>query len=237
MPDNEKLITLDNLSTFKDNVEEVIDAKIQESSSMIADAYDPASTYALGDVVVYDNKLYQCISAISTAEAWTPAHWQQVAVDVNNIVTITATGVQSDATAAKILNAKALYYDKLIYVRKSENLSEVKFSRYIINENYESEYILSLNKSTKNVSVESTPLYSRVKSIGGKYYGAVSIDSSLQTTGGSTSGTLGLTGKLPYLTTAPTANNTSGFLTIVVLSSEPATRYDGYLYIITGSAN
>lgn len=39
---------------------------------------------------------------------------------------------------------------------------------------------------------------------------------------------------LPYLTTAPSANNTSG-LKIVVLSSEPATKYDGYLYIITGS--
>lgn len=37
---------------------------------------------------------------------------------------------------------------------------------------------------------------------------------------------------LPYLTTAPSANNTSG-LKIVVLSSEPATKYDGYLYIIT----
>ncbi len=38
-----------------------------------------------------------------------------------------------------------------------------------------------------------------------------------------------------YLTTAPTANNTSGRLIIVVLSAEPATKYDGYLYIITGA--
>lgn len=39
---------------------------------------------------------------------------------------------------------------------------------------------------------------------------------------------------LPYLTTAPSSANTSG-LKIVVLSAEPATRYSGYLYIITGS--
>ena len=38
---------------------------------------------------------------------------------------------------------------------------------------------------------------------------------------------------LSYLTTAPVADNTSGRLQIVVLSSEPATKYDGYLYIIT----
>lgn len=37
-----------------------------------------------------------------------------------------------------------------------------------------------------------------------------------------------------YTTTAPTSNN-SGPLQIVVLSSEPANKYDGYLYIITGS--
>ena len=40
---------------------------------------------------------------------------------------------------------------------------------------------------------------------------------------------------LVYSTTAPTANNTSGRLKIVVLSSEPATKYDGYLYIFTGA--
>lgn len=44
-----------------------------------------------------------------------------------------------------------------------------------------------------------------------------------------------LDGSVPYITTAPSANNTSGRLIIVVLSSEPATKYDGYLYIITGS--
>lgn len=38
---------------------------------------------------------------------------------------------------------------------------------------------------------------------------------------------------LNYLTTAPTEANTSGQLKVVVLSSEPATKYDGYLYIIT----
>lgn len=37
---------------------------------------------------------------------------------------------------------------------------------------------------------------------------------------------------LSYLTTAPAADNTSG-IKIVVLSSEPATKYNGYLYLIT----
>lgn len=37
------------------------------------------------------------------------------------------------------------------------------------------------------------------------------------------------------LTTAPSSANASGTLKFVVLSAEPATRYNGYLYIITGS--
>lgn len=42
--------------------------------------------------------------------------------------------------------------------------------------------------------------------------------------------------EITYLTTAPVADNT-GSLKIVVLDEEPATKYDGYLYIITGSSN
>lgn len=42
-----------------------------------------------------------------------------------------------------------------------------------------------------------------------------------------------INGGLNYQTTAPTSSNSYG-LKIVVLSSEPSTKYSGYLYIITG---
>lgn len=38
---------------------------------------------------------------------------------------------------------------------------------------------------------------------------------------------------ISYLTTAPSSANTDGGLKFVVLSSEPATKYSGYIYIIT----
>ena len=60
--------------------------------------------------------------------------------------------------------------------------------------------------------------------------GAIVTDGTLET---NSSKVVGLTGQLPYLTTAPSADNTSGFLKIVVLDAEPATYYDGYYYIIT----
>lgn len=37
-----------------------------------------------------------------------------------------------------------------------------------------------------------------------------------------------------YQTTAPTSANTDGDLKFVVLDSDPATKYAGYIYIITG---
>ena len=46
--------------------------------SYIGDSYSSSSTYAVGDYVIHDGGLYRCTTAISTAEAWTAAHWEQV---------------------------------------------------------------------------------------------------------------------------------------------------------------
>ena len=46
------------------------------------------------------------------------------------------------------------------------------------------------------------------------------------------SGNLAYTNSLPIITTAPSSANSNGLI-IVVLSSEPSTKYSGYLYIIT----
>lgn len=192
--------------------------------------YHNVFTYALGDVVIYDGKLYQCISAIETAEEWTNAHWQQVAVDVNNIVTITSTGVQSDVMAAKILNAKALVYRDKMYMLAGKTSSAVVFNCEPNTSATDYHYALIYNTVSKSISIFNET-YSRVSSIGGKS-GAITADASLEV---DSSKVAKLTGKLPYLTTAPTADNTSGFLTIVVLPSEPDTRYSGYMYVITRS--
>lgn len=45
--------------------------------------YDPNSTYALGEACTHEGKTYVANTAISTAEAWNSAHW-----DESNIVTL-----------------------------------------------------------------------------------------------------------------------------------------------------
>ena len=46
----------------------------------IADLYSDASTYAVGDVVMYGGFRYVCNTAITTEENWTSAHWTQTSV-------------------------------------------------------------------------------------------------------------------------------------------------------------
>ena len=46
-------------------------------------AYSASSTYAVGDKVNYDGKMYECITAVETAEAFDPEKWKQFAFNGN----------------------------------------------------------------------------------------------------------------------------------------------------------
>lgn len=201
----------------------------------IISEFSTAKSYSPGDIVLHDTYVWRCITAHQGT--WLQADFTQavLADEIHSdIVTITSTGVQSDEMDVKIRNAKALVYNDVMYVKSSYSSSYIEFV-YNNDNNQGQVYHSSLSYNVNTKSVQHTGLfYNRVTSIGGKR-GSVDVDSSLQATGSTASSTLGLTGKLPYLTTAPTADNTSGFLTIVVLPSEPDTRYSGYMYVITGS--
>lgn len=45
-----------------------------------ATSYSSSATYDEGDCVLYDGRVYVCNTAITTAEAWTAAHWTQTSV-------------------------------------------------------------------------------------------------------------------------------------------------------------
>lgn len=48
------------------------------ANNTICPYYSASKTYALGDKVRYSKKLYKCTTAITTAEAWTAAHWTAI---------------------------------------------------------------------------------------------------------------------------------------------------------------
>lgn len=49
-------------------------------ASSLADEYDSTSTYSVGDYVMYGDKLYECSTAVSTAEEWDSSKWSAVLV-------------------------------------------------------------------------------------------------------------------------------------------------------------
>lgn len=57
------------------------------AAGVVASAYSSSSTYAVGDYVIHNSNLYRCTTAITTAEAFTAAHWTQVVLgdDVSDL--------------------------------------------------------------------------------------------------------------------------------------------------------
>lgn len=63
------------------------DSAVQPAA--LAPEYDSTATYAAGDHCMHLGKYYRCDTAISTAEAWTPAHWTETNIigDLSTVLT------------------------------------------------------------------------------------------------------------------------------------------------------
>lgn len=79
--DPENVINIDAIAGMIEDMEDATDAAEAAAAfvpNVIAPAYSTSATYAVGDYCTKDGYLYRCNTAISTAEAWTAAHWTQV---------------------------------------------------------------------------------------------------------------------------------------------------------------
>ena len=91
-------------TSYKAKLEQILGLAFSEIEPNFAGAYDSTSTYAVGDYVVYEHDLYVCNTAISTAEAWTAAHWTQT--DIGSALEALGTQIgtkQDKITASGIL--------------------------------------------------------------------------------------------------------------------------------------
>ena len=84
-------------------INEVLD-KTDTVNGNIGDAYDSTSTYKVGQLCIYNNTLYRCTTAITTAEEWTAAHWTAttIAEEIENRV-LWFPGVTVSATTGNIV--------------------------------------------------------------------------------------------------------------------------------------
>lgn len=76
-----------------------------EDSITDVEVYSSSSTYSVGDYCLYGTQLYKCKTTISTAEAWTPAHWD--AVNEVKKTRVYATTVQASLVSTSSENPDA----------------------------------------------------------------------------------------------------------------------------------
>ena len=72
---------VDDCDTAKNNANSAAASAITAAINVagaVADPYNAMSAYPVGSYCTRSAKLYRCITAISTAEAWTAAHWTEV---------------------------------------------------------------------------------------------------------------------------------------------------------------
>jgi hypothetical protein len=65
-------------------------------------AYSPSSTYAVGSKVNYNDRMWECTTAVETAEAFDPAKWEQFAFNGNTTGTEETTQATANNTTAKV---------------------------------------------------------------------------------------------------------------------------------------
>ena len=58
--------------------------------------FSSSSTYEVGEIVIYDGVAYKCVTAITTVEEWTAAHWT---LATNSDIAARLKGLRSDGTA------------------------------------------------------------------------------------------------------------------------------------------
>lgn len=76
MKEPQKNVDLADIEDLNDNFED-IDEIMHNTQISLAPAYDQTSTYAVDDLVMYENLLYKCITAVTVAEAWDSTKWQR----------------------------------------------------------------------------------------------------------------------------------------------------------------
>ena len=76
METSEKKLTMGGAQTLYNDLRK----RAASADENLAPYYDATQTYAVGDMVMYKDNLYECTTAIATAEVWTAAHWTQRSV-------------------------------------------------------------------------------------------------------------------------------------------------------------
>ena len=147
----------------------------------LSDEYNSAATYAVGDYCIYNNRLYKCTTAISTAEAWNPSHWTPTSCDtelselktdlVNNGIWVELLGGSVDTTGEKNLSDDYRKYKTIIIIlllNGSKTVTATYPSNYLLPTGYKvylhegSDNVLLKFTTNTTVNIESITTVTRI---------------------------------------------------------------------------
>ena len=128
-----------------------IENGVADANGAIAvNTYSSSSTYEVGDYCIYNNKLYKCTTAISTAEAFNSTKWQQIKIaeEINNTgVTVSPTEPTGNNKNKVWFKRGKNLFDKNLIVSTSD---AIKYIPVKVKKN--TDYTLSTNSGTNSLA-------------------------------------------------------------------------------------
>ena len=165
-------VNVGNLNTNFENIDTIMYDNQQKSEGALgdlADAFSTAGTYAVGDLVIYENKLYKCTTAVTLAEAWDSTKW-------------TATTLAAEMESGGNADLYFLPGDNYQYHDSVSEEGFIEFG-YVTSSTKKIKFDFTLPKFLKNVqSATCTALWLNVRGRDGSYvlnsayvYGGVNV--------------------------------------------------------------
>ena len=111
-----------NLNLMQDNLRENI-ATNESNLGTDTDTYDSTKTYAVGNIVVYDNQLYKCITAVTTAEEFDITKWQKTSLKEMILELIILGNISNGQGSAQIGNLIGVEWGTISVTSSEEGTS------------------------------------------------------------------------------------------------------------------
>lgn len=120
--DKQTILNAETMNTFQGNIKNAID-KNSQSIGNDTDTYSNAQTYSIGDIVVYNNQLYRCTTAVTTAEEFDVAKWQKTSLKEMILNLITLGDIANGTGSAKIGNLLGVEWGTISVTSSEEGTS------------------------------------------------------------------------------------------------------------------
>lgn len=164
-----------------------IETELEKTDTIVGgEAYDDTSTYAVGDFCIYENTLYRCITAVTTAEEFDSTKWSATTVGDELDRLTKSGGIPTDSIIGYDGNAIPAGFEEIQYPEEfyyqsgdkyiiSEGAGQVVTKRAIIvglitNSTANLQFTIPVLKSLANITnITVNTLKMNVRTVNGTY--------------------------------------------------------------------